>query len=97
MAGTWDGSDLTVVDNEVVEATSSLIPVTSDIEPNPVVERILQELYGDRIEEQMARCRLHTGRTPTAAELKGEIGGLQLRQLCDRRYALGYRCRYSCL
>lgn len=47
--------DLEIVDNEVVGATSSLIPVTGDIEPNPVVEAILQELYGERIAEEMAR------------------------------------------
>lgn len=47
--------DLHVVDNEVVSATSSLIPVTKEIEPNPVVEGILQELYGERIEAEMAK------------------------------------------
>lgn len=47
--------DLDVVDYRVVGATSTVIPVTGDIEPNPVVEAILQELYGQRIAEEMAR------------------------------------------
>lgn len=47
--------DLEVVDRRVTGSTSSVIPVTGDIEPNPVVEYMLQELYGRRIAAEMER------------------------------------------
>lgn len=47
--------DLEVVDKRVVAAASSVIPVTGDVEPNPVVEAMLQELYGRRIAAEMER------------------------------------------
>lgn len=66
--------DLKIVENKVREATSSLIPITGGIEPNPVVERVLQELYGDRIEEQMARVVGYTSEDLLQPrQLKGEF------------------------
>jgi len=47
--------DLIVRDGSVVGANSELIPVSSDIEENPLVKRLLYELYEARVEEEMAR------------------------------------------
>lgn len=53
--------DLIVRDREVVGANSELIPVSSDVEENPVVKQLLYELYEARVEEEMARV---VGYTP---------------------------------
>jgi 2',3'-cyclic-nucleotide 2'-phosphodiesterase (5'-nucleotidase family) len=53
--------DLWIEDGVFVGGRSELIPVSSDVEENPLVRRLLYELFESRVEEEMARV---VGYTP---------------------------------